>query len=1354
MTDLLRNAVRNPVRFCLPLMLFTTIGLFGQGKEIKSDYYSNYIPKRPEVGSLGTFGNTTINYYTGLPEVSLNLFQLQGRELALPVSIGYDATGIRTDELSGSVGIKWILAAGGFVQRELKGLADERTDNGYLKYARETNYFAGINGSDWAQWSEKNERDAMPDIFTIVIPGRTIRFVLDKNGVAHAIPRDNVNITYTTETYDGSQKRINKIDVVTENGTRYTFGGDPNAIELRTIETLVLSSTFYYKVLQDCPPYTAPIWDLPPAGTTHYYYGCNGTMHEAFVPAAILEEKKIPQYTSKWNLVSITLPSGEATTFKYRKLADVRYVTRPRATRISPVLEPGGFIKEVRWCKDILCTGYYYEKHFFNGTFATRRFGETDPGSKPEDGVLFPGDISFETNDILDITNYPPTPGAVSFYHTLITESNIALESITSATGNTATFKTSARADLPNAMKYDEIALRNMENRLIKSVKLNYKVVDANEDKDYFWFSEALLMREFKSLKVNSNEYYANYVKKHTEGDIPNKTLVKYVYEGLKDYNYKRTFLTSIEDVSSVKPLILYEFDYSDLQLLRRRTTPLHDQQGFHRSRSHETRFGFATGKNAMLTNSFAPDRDLTSFQAMLTGQLKQVRYPTGGMTHFHFATKNDLKLRLIEDIDHAGKVVRQREIEYVSTFPSGSPIFVSYQDFKIRDSEYWMKYKVSSSSAQNDSYSLTKGAVDGSAEVIVYHGTKDDNNGFERLLYSAAGELTYKDVSTTIFSNPAEKRKDGNPIRNIFPFPQHTERDHTRGLLLKHQIFKKGSTIEHPLRETTYNYVVNPYGYKPPVVKGLKGGSFNWTSKIKATFWSGYEQQGIKRYRWAIYDVPVDWVILESSEEVNYGDDRNKETRIVSQFTYDPQYLQLIETTSYSKAQSDRKFITKTKFATHRDYDYTRDDCTSKLDLCAKNCATSSRPGACKVSCQENYRACLATYGNAEAAALFELRRTRQHMTPVEIQEWTTEGTVQTLTGATVVTFGVSAPAESVLPRAVWARPGASSATPFVSSKINTEGKFIWEPAMIKVHSYDTYDPEFGRIVSQTSKDGTVNKYQWAYGGSLVAEHVRNPGTYEQRDVYKHIPLVGPISITDANGRNTTYNYDVFNRLLHVRDHDLNIVSGYAYHLRQEARTSSLSATISVSGDRLVNKTVGFSTPFEPGNDGSVVHQWDFGDEAKTETTATSVSHKYKAPGIYKVKLRKTHPLYGAAQAEYTLEIGNAFGVSLCVDGPYLIDIPPVHIQPIAGGCTTLPMDVNKTVIKAAVSGGCGSLTYQWELQTSSGAWQKYSTCGATCNPPSGFTSRVLGAYKVRCIVKDGCGNTATSNIIELTII
>src|SRR5690606_34460503 len=149
-------------------------------KRINSDYYSNQTPKTPEKSSLGTFGNTPINYYTGLPEISIPLMTLHGRELSLPVSLNYDASGIRTDELSGQVGMKWNLNAGGFVSRELNGLADEDLTDGFWKTASDTDYFGdGIDISDWVNHSQKNTKDTAPDEFSINLNGRTIRFVFD-----------------------------------------------------------------------------------------------------------------------------------------------------------------------------------------------------------------------------------------------------------------------------------------------------------------------------------------------------------------------------------------------------------------------------------------------------------------------------------------------------------------------------------------------------------------------------------------------------------------------------------------------------------------------------------------------------------------------------------------------------------------------------------------------------------------------------------------------------------------------------------------------------------------------------------------------------------------------------------------------------------------------------------------------------------------------------------------------------------------------------------------------------------------------------------------------------------------------
>jgi YD repeat-containing protein len=48
----------------------------------------------------------------------------------------------------------------------------------------------------------------------------------------------------------------------------------------------------------------------------------------------------------------------------------------------------------------------------------------------------------------------------------------------------------------------------------------------------------------------------------------------------------------------------------------------------------------------------------------------------------------------------------------------------------------------------------------------------------------------------------------------------------------------------------------------------------------------------------------------------------------------------------------------------------------------------------------------------------------------------------------------------------------------------------------------------------------------------------------------FTYQPLVGRTTETDFNGRSTSYEYDVFGRLVTVRDHQKNIRKHYEYHL------------------------------------------------------------------------------------------------------------------------------------------------------------------------------------------------------------
>lgn len=1340
----------------IPLMVFVLFVMqsaFCQ-ETIKSDYFSNHQPRKPETSSLGNFGNTPVNLFTGLPEVSLQLMVLPGRKISVPVSLNYDATGLKSDDLSGSTGIKWSMNAGGYVIRKMNGLPDEDYQEGYLKNAALTNYYSLPDTASWAVWSERNEKDTAPDEFAVFINGRTIRFVFDKNNTAHTIPRSAVKISYKTAyPVNTTNHRIISLEVITEDGLKYSFGSVPEAIEERKVETLIVRSYFNEKTLRACPKPSDPF----PTGYDSRInsYDCKGQFFQSYNPNVALEVKT-SVYNSKWHLVSITAPEGEATTFRYTKLKDLVYSTRPNIVKVAPVTFSLPFF-EHRWKEPDDPFGLSHSEfvdHFFNQPVIMKF---TDPGE--------PGAPAGYVYDPVRPNNYPPylkpsdyTPngGALNSYHTLITESNVQLTEIISGTGNRITFLASGRADLPGAIKYDVISLYNMQARLIKSVKLNYTVHNSRLDKEHYWFTEALVMKELSSYKEVKREYYAPDIFLYRADEVKNATLRKYVFEGMQEYNYKRTFLSSIEDITN--PLIkssLYDFSYHKPESLRRRTTPHHDMYGYFTDLTPISGFTFADRQYAKCSSGGGPSTTEPEL-----GMLNKIRYPTGGSTEFVFSTQlRETKIAAIRDLDEKNAVVYQREFEY-QLFRLYPIVMTSYQEYKLPKSADWTKYIITSSSPQNESFSTNHGVNFTSRATTVYHGGKSNNTGFELFTYSYHHDAAYNDYVTRIYSSPAEKPASQS-LSNIFPYPKNTERDHVRGLLLKHQVFKKGANpgvAGAALSETEYTYQINPYGYKPPVITGLKGGSYARTSKEEVNFWYGNVSGPVLQYRWGRYKIIPDWVVL-ASEKHTRPDEANPVNRqtIVTEYKYDPVFLQETENIRFLANDPGRKIITETKYATHTSYNFSStnpDACYSSFTSCQSGCATSYYPSQCYSSCQTNYQSCLSRVGTFNSIAITNLRLTNQITVPIEKRVWVEEPGKRILQQATVFRFSTENTRNVAVLRDVWELKKPLLPHQYTESSLSANGAFVYDAGMRKVHSNDAFEPNSLVLLSQTGIDGSSHAYTWDHNNSIVRESVRNPGQYQFSESFQNIPLVGPERITDPNNISTYFRFDRNNRLAYMLDNDSNIRNRYRYHYALDAEKEKLTASITINGSRTTGTQLSFDANYEVRDFGDITYTWDFGNGVSKSVNTYSTTYSYPAAGTFTVRLRKSHPDFGTAEASAVITITPSMAVSICVDGPFLIALPPATMSPIAGDCTTQPMNPSVTNLKATVSGGCAPLTYRWQYQIGNGSWMNFGSNSATVSAPYEFASRFPGSYNVQCIVTDGCGKATSSNIKNLVIL
>ncbi len=84
-------------------VFFLAIGVT-QGQELPEVNTLVPVPNSPEAEAFARYGEVPISYYTGKPNVAVPIYTIQGKELSVPISLSYDASGIKIQSIASSVG--------------------------------------------------------------------------------------------------------------------------------------------------------------------------------------------------------------------------------------------------------------------------------------------------------------------------------------------------------------------------------------------------------------------------------------------------------------------------------------------------------------------------------------------------------------------------------------------------------------------------------------------------------------------------------------------------------------------------------------------------------------------------------------------------------------------------------------------------------------------------------------------------------------------------------------------------------------------------------------------------------------------------------------------------------------------------------------------------------------------------------------------------------------------------------------------------------------------------------------------------------------------------------------------------
>lgn len=207
------------------LCCFITLRIHAQTTTTDFISLQNFTPPSPEAAALGRYGEIPVSYASGIPEISIPIYNVASRKISVPLSLSYHASGIKIDDIASTAGLGWVLNAGGAISRNVVGKPDEAGINvGYTyKYKDRSQlegvYYTGASDTNFYYLDKmaKGEWDTQSDVYNITTPFFSGRFVFDLNGTPRFTGVDKpLKIQWNTVS--------STFTVIDDNGMQYIFG--------------------------------------------------------------------------------------------------------------------------------------------------------------------------------------------------------------------------------------------------------------------------------------------------------------------------------------------------------------------------------------------------------------------------------------------------------------------------------------------------------------------------------------------------------------------------------------------------------------------------------------------------------------------------------------------------------------------------------------------------------------------------------------------------------------------------------------------------------------------------------------------------------------------------------------------------------------------------------------------------------------------------------------------------------------------------------------------------------------------------------------------------------------------------
>lgn len=230
-------------------------------QEVDKSFNIGVIPPSPEASALGQYVEVPVGYYTGIPNIGVPIWTLEGRGADLNVQMSYHADGNKVEEVASWVGLGWALNAGGVISRTVRGLPDDSatpfnggTNPAWTSYL-DFNYSSSYHIKDLTGAVSTNEKtqkydlitqgclDSEPDAFFFNFGGKSGKFAFSGyfNGSSPEILNGSEHKVIIEPQFTSGRRLINSWVIKDVDGFIYTFSD----IESTLVESFGESSSFF-----------------------------------------------------------------------------------------------------------------------------------------------------------------------------------------------------------------------------------------------------------------------------------------------------------------------------------------------------------------------------------------------------------------------------------------------------------------------------------------------------------------------------------------------------------------------------------------------------------------------------------------------------------------------------------------------------------------------------------------------------------------------------------------------------------------------------------------------------------------------------------------------------------------------------------------------------------------------------------------------------------------------------------------------------------------------------------------------------------------------------------------------------